>query len=261
MITQEQFERGVQRNADRVTHYESGGDGSGGGCDCIGLVIGAIRLEGGKWPYAHGTNYTVRNRMQNFRAVSNANQLQKNELVFKAYEPGEKGYSLPDKYRSSGDLRDYYHVGIVRNLKPLRIEHCTSVAGGIKVDDSLGKWRFAGWLDQVKKNETPKGEPIGMGQQYQVIGGALKLRKGPGTKNAVLKIIPNGAIVNAMDEESDGWVYVDYEGTLGYCMARFLQTCADNTYDDDSIAAAIETAFGNVEQALADLKTLITSAL
>ena len=257
MITEKQFEEGIQRNVKRTTHYQSGGDGSGGGCDCIGLDIGAIRLMGGKWVWTHGTNYAARNRMQNFRKISSAKELTLNELVYKARKPGEKGYSLPDKYKSSGDLNDYYHVGTVTSVSPLRITHCTSVEGGIKVDTALGKWQYAGWLDQIKKDDGGGGNM----KQYKVIGGNLKLRKAPSVNSQVLKLIPNGAIVTGLEEEKDGWIRVEYSGVEGYCMYRFLEPLDEPTYDDDNIGAAIETAFANVYSALDELKAIITSAL
>ena len=49
-ISQSQFEAGILWNIDRINRYESGGDGSNGGCDCIGLDIGVIRLSGGSLP-------------------------------------------------------------------------------------------------------------------------------------------------------------------------------------------------------------------
>lgn len=261
MITESQFASGVDRNVSRVTHYESGCDGSGnGGCDCIGLVIGAIRLVGGKWPWTHGTNYAARNRMQGFRKISSAKELKLHELVYKGKQPGESGYALPDKYKTSGDLTDYYHVGVVTSLNPLKITHCTSVEGGIKVDTSLGKWGYAGWLDQVEKeskNDDGGGnKEVG---QYKITGGNLMLRKGPGTKYQVLKIMPNGAILTATEEEADGWIRVDYEGTLGYCMAKYLEPCEN--YDDDSIGAAISTDFAELHSILDHLEELIKSVL
>ena len=256
MISEKDFEKGLNKNIDRVTHYESGGDGSGdGGCDCIGLLIGAVRLAGGVWPWTHGSNYTARYRMQNFRSVRNESVLSKNELVFKAKEPGEAGYDLPNAYKNSGDLNDYYHVGVVTSVHPFEITHCTSVPGGIKRDNTLGKWEYAGWLDQVQKD----GGDEPMSKQYKVIGGNLFLRRGPSQKSGVLKLIPNGAIVTAHEEEKDGWIYVDYEGTLGYCMAKYLEPCDE--LDDDSIAAAIETAFGNVYATLDELKALVMRVL
>ena len=37
--------------------YRLGGDGSDGTCDCVGLIIGAIRRAGGQWAGTHGSNY------------------------------------------------------------------------------------------------------------------------------------------------------------------------------------------------------------
>lgn len=260
MITLSAFSAGIDRNVARITHYQSGGDGNGGGCDCIGLPIGAIRLEGGQWPWTHGSNYTARNRMREFRQIKSAKELKLYELVFKGRQPGESGYSLPSKYQDSGDVTDYYHVGVVTGVNPLQITHCTSVAGGIKIDNTLGQWKYAGWLDQIKKEEDKQddGGKMEMGQ-YKVVGGKLMLRKGPGTKYAVLKIIPNDSVITAMDEEKDGWIYVDYDGTLGYCMAKFLEPC--ESYDDDSIGAAIATDFAELHEILYHLESLIQDAL
>ena len=98
-------------------------------------------------------------------------------------------------------------------------------------------------------------------KQYQVVGGNLKLRRMPNPGSGVLKLIPNGASVHALEDEINGWIYAEYDGTVGYCMARFLKPMSDMVYDDDNIGAAIETAFANVQSALDELKALITSAL
>ena len=255
MISESKFSDGIQRNADRVTHYQNGGDGSGdGGCDCIGLIIGAVKLAGGSWSGLHGSNYAARNRTNDLHEVHSKADLRIHDLVYKAKNPGDSGYDLPARYNNSGDLRDYYHVGVVTQMNPLRITHCTSVAGGIKVDDTIGQWKYAGWLDLVKKDT---GGNTTMANQYKVVGGKLKLRKGPGTKNAVLKLIPDGAILNAEGPEEDGWLYVDYEGTLGYCMSKFVEPYDGNGYDDDSVGAAISTAFANVRSALDELEEII----
>lgn len=260
MITLSAFAAGIDRNVARVTHYQLGGDGKDGGCDCIGLIIGAIRLEGGSWPWTHGSNYTARNRMREFRQIKSAKELKLYELVFKGRQPGEKGYNLPEKYKDSGDLTDYYHVGVVTSVNPLVIKHCTEVAGGIKTDNTLGQWKYAGWLDQIKKEEDKQddGGKKDMGQ-YKVVGGKLMLRKGPGTKYAVLKVIPNETVITATDEEKDGWIQVDYDGTLGYCMAQFLEPC--ESYDDDSIGAAIATDFAELHEILYHLESLIQDML
>jgi len=147
----------VNKNAARINRYENGGDGTGGKCDCIGLIIGAWRLAGNKWPWTHGSNYAARNRVNNFRTVNGTGDLHPGDLVFKGRMPGSEGYSLPTKYKSSGDLTDYYHVGVVMSVAPLLIMHCTSVEGGIKKDGSIGKWRYAGELNLLE-SDTGGGE-------------------------------------------------------------------------------------------------------
>ena len=49
-MTPDEFAALAERNAARVTAYHLGGDGRGGGCDCIGLIIGAWRMSGNTWP-------------------------------------------------------------------------------------------------------------------------------------------------------------------------------------------------------------------
>ena len=89
------------------------------------------------------------------------------EIVFKARNPGDSSYSLPDRYKSggancTGDLRDYYHVGVITRVHPLEITHCsTSVEGNsIHRDSVLGRWKFGGRLKGInyKSNREEKVE-------------------------------------------------------------------------------------------------------
>lgn len=59
MIPLSKFLSCVRENAARVREYESGGDGSNGKCDCIGLIIGALALAGFRWPGIHGSNWNL----------------------------------------------------------------------------------------------------------------------------------------------------------------------------------------------------------
>lgn len=56
-ISTDAFLAAVQDNAARVQAYEHGHDGSDGLCDCVGLIIGALRLAGIKYSGTHGSNY------------------------------------------------------------------------------------------------------------------------------------------------------------------------------------------------------------
>lgn len=174
MITLSQFMTALQTNINRTTQYVSGGDGTGGKCDCIGLIIGAIRLAGGSWTGTHGSNYAVRNEMRWVQSVSSASQLAYGDIVYKAYAPGHSSWNLPSSYKYSSDQNDYYHVGVVTQVDPLRITHCTTVSGGIKVDTSMGAWKYRGLLKKVdytdsegQEPETPEPEePVVPGTSY-----------------------------------------------------------------------------------------------
>lgn len=143
-MTIDEFLANVRKIQAADPRYRLGRDGSDGYCDCIGLVIGAIRRSGGRWTGIHGTNWTARNAMRTLQKLQSAEQLRRGELVFRAHEQGEKGYALPNRYANDGDRRDYYHVGVVMQTSPLRILHCSG--GGVQTDTSAKRWQFHGML-------------------------------------------------------------------------------------------------------------------
>lgn len=159
MISLNTFLACIQENIARIREYRSGGDGSGGGCDCIGLIIGAVRLAGGKWTGTHGSNWAARNAMRTLEPLYSPADLFLGEVVYKVKHPGDEGYSLPERYDKNLDDKDYYHVGVVTSLSPLCITHCTNVPGGIKRDSALGMWRFGGCLEGVEYPEAEAARP------------------------------------------------------------------------------------------------------
>ena len=198
--------------------YERGHSGGDNLCDCIGLVIGAIRRAGGQWHGTHGTNYAVRNEMANLAPVDGAKSLTPGELVYKARQPGDAKYRLPDKYKSGKDQRDYYHVGVVVSASPLRIYHMTTPKP--KVDTSIGKWAYHGMLKLVSSEVVPVGTLVNY--EARVIGdGMLNMRTGPDTKASRIMQLPVGTVV-AVNEEDGEWDQISYAGKTGYVMAKYL---------------------------------------
>lgn len=124
--------------------YRLGGDGSNGTCDCIGLIIGACRRCGLRWPGIHGTNWTARNVTADLSPIRGVRSLKVGDMVFKQRAPGQSRYSLPSRYAGHPDRLDYYHVGVVRSVAPLRIVNCTTP--GIRTDTTLRNWTYRGWL-------------------------------------------------------------------------------------------------------------------
>ena len=226
MIELSAFLAAVAENAGRVHQYRSGGDGSDGTCDCIGEIIGAVRLCGEKWPWTHGSNYAARNRMRGLRYVSEAGELNLGELVYKAREPGEAGYSLPSAYAGSPDQRDYYHVGVVTGVSPLEITHCTksdSVSGIVR-DTKLGKWHWAGELNLVDYDGGSEDDvyPIFEAVVTAPSGKTVNMRKGPSKNEAVLEAVPIGTFVGVLGEYDNDWWRIEHNSKRGYMMSQFL---------------------------------------
>lgn len=227
-ITVAQFLSAVEQNAQRVKEYSLGCDGSGGECDCIGLIIGALRLAGLQWTGTHGSNWAARNAVTDLHRIDSAGSLILGMVVFKAREPGEKDYALPDKYKSSGDLRDYYHVGVVTSVNPLRIRHCTGVPGGIKVDTSLGEWRYAAKLKQVNyKQEEQPMDVLYEATVHADNGLPVRMRNQPSTSGKVIEQIPCGTVVNVLEEINPDWARINDSGVDGCMMRKFLRPVGD----------------------------------
>lgn len=235
-----EFVSWIGKNAARVTHYKNGGDGSGdGGCDCIGLVIGAWRMSGNKWPWTHGTNYAARYLT---RGLAADQPLRLGDLVYKAREPGEAGYDLPSTYRGHHDKRDYYHVGVVTAASPLEITHCTGVPGGIKRDTKRGKWKYSGQFSKITYSEEPMSGYTAT--VYAPNGGKVNLRNGPGTSYDVIARIPTGTQVETISETKTGWVFIRAGSRQGYMNAEYLRDLslpADDPGDGASADTGAQT--------------------
>lgn len=241
MIALSAFLQGVQDNAERIHAYELGHDGSDGKSDCIGLIIRALALEGCKWPGVHGSNWAARNAMATLEHIADAGEMFLGEIVYKAREPGDPNYRLPDRYKSSGDLRDYYHVGVVTQISPLVITHCTSVEGGIARDTKIGNWRWGGRLKYVDYNE----EEPDMETPYNAIvtadsGRTVNLRAKPDIKSTIIARVDVGETVAVLDELGE-WSKVAYAGKQGYMMNMYLwpENSADEPDEEDGDTVAV----------------------
>lgn len=164
--------------------YRLGGDGSNGTCDCIGLIIGACRRCGLRWPGIHGTNWTARNVTAGLSPIHGVNSLRVGDMVFKQRAPGQSHYALPGRYARSPDRLDYYHVGVVRSVSPLRIVNCTTP--GIRTDTTLRNWTYKGWLTLLDEGSAPlpllrrgaKGDDVRRAQQLLMAAGYALPRYG-----------------------------------------------------------------------------------
>ena len=261
-MTAQTFLEKVAEIADASPVYRLGGDGSDGACDCIGLIIGAIRRAGGSWTGIHGSNYAARYEMRELLPVMDAGELNPGDAVYKARMPGEVGYALPERYKNDPDQRDYYHVGVVTATSPLEITHCTGP--GIVRDTKLGKWTYRGRLEKVDYDGTEVVET--MVQTATVVadsGSKVKMRSKPSTSDGLYWEVPVGALVQVA-EVSGEWAKVRYGDRTGYMMAKFLvmdaptqgatqTTPGSNQGDASEIISVQRAALQAVYEALGNL--------
>ena len=209
------------------------GDGSDGYCDCIGLIIGAVRRMGLKWTGIHGSNWAARKEFQKLEKIGSVSDLEVGDVVLKGCAQGTSGLNLPSRYRKggayyNGDLTDYYHAGVVESVNPLRIRHMSSK---MTTDTKLGKWNYHGKLAMLVKlagGTTPAPVPASGEQAYVVAqsGRTVNFRKTPRLKGALITRIPLGTIVNIVSPGEE-WCKISYGNKTGYMMAQFLDIIGD----------------------------------
>ena len=240
--------------------YKQPGDGSNGVCDCIGLIIGAIRRMGLKWTGIHGSNYAARYQTVGLKYISKESQLELGDLVYKATNSGgmvklacdagykKHTYDLPDRYKQgrsyyNGDMLDYYHVGVVTQVNPLNITHMTSPH--MMVDTTLkGGWNYHGKAKPIvnavtsgsKPTETtkpvidPPKDTATTGSEAVVVsdnGLPVKMREYPSTSCRTWVKLTVGTKVTIVDPGED-WAKINGGGKKGwYMMAKFLDVVGD----------------------------------
>ena len=234
MVAMERFLEKAREIAAEKPVYRKGGSGKDGTCDCIGLIIGAVRRAGGTWSGLHGSNYAARNEVDDLWPVTLAGDLQTGMLVFRARSPGDPGYDaqlMSTRYADSPDRKDYYHVGVVLSARPLAILHMTSPS--VRTDATLKGWDYAGWLKRIGQPEKEKTGSTGDGkggngmeETVRIGGGNLSrgvnFRAAAGKHGAILAEIPQDSEA-ALLEWGETWCGIRYKGRTGYVMTEFIR--------------------------------------
>lgn len=209
-------------------------------CDCIGMDKYSFRKNGVKLTTT-GTNYSARYQVDNLRVLHSASDLSVGDIVFKANEPSDSGYNLPAKYKPggaqyNGDLRDYYHIGTVESVSPLRIIHMTSPTA--KTDTKIGKWGFvAEWKKEfISDSPSPAPEPSPEpepqpepeptpAQMTAVVfaptGTTVNMRSSPKITAPLIEQVPIGKTVDVL-EKGNEWSRVKWKWYKGYMKNQFL---------------------------------------
>lgn len=263
MITRKDFAREVEAIALTVTGYQSGKSGQNGLCDCIGLIMGAMaRLGHSAYPM-HSTNYFARYQMDNLRELGSADKLQIGQVLYKARSDGAE---LNDRYKPggrycTGDMLDYYHVGVVTDIAPLEITHCTQSGSisGIKRDTTAKGWTHAGDLRGVEACTSPEKDEVETMASARVVsdnGKPVRMRKAPGTDAETITKVAVGTMADVL-EQAEGWATIRLsDGQRGYMMTQYLAMQGDAVSSDtvtitiprDAAAALLDALTGVMNQ-------------
>ena len=255
-MTNVEFVANVKRIAERDPVYREGGDGSDGTCDCIGLVMGATGKE---YPM-HSTNYFARYEVGQLMELDENTDLTIGNLLFKARGQNNPRYDLNERYQYGGryyvenNVLDYYHAGVVTNVNPLEITHCTSTnnINGIAYDATTDGWTHAAYLPDLTGKEEASVESVM--RVYAENQKPVRMRKRPDTNAETIIKVPVGELVQ-VKEAADGWSKISYRNYTGYMMQEFLVQAgsAGNKVTimlDPDVAAALAAALAEAEYTL-----------
>ena len=196
-----------------------GGAAEEGKVDCSGAFVFAYRQHGKS--IAHGSNRIARTAVGALLPVSAARP---GMAAFKAREPGEDHYDLPDEYRPGGkycdgDLNDYYHIGLV-DEDGAHVLNARSTADGFVSSPIADGWDCAAYLTDVEYDIDPRPEP--QGDQYRVVGGRLNLRERPSKKAPAVRSLAEGEIVKRLADAGE-WMQVKAGRETGYALKEYLE--------------------------------------
>lgn len=201
--------------------------------DCSGAFVWAYEQEGES--IYHGSNRIARSYVLELLPISEAKP---GMAAFKARQPGEDYYALPQGYypggaQYNGDLNDYHHIGLVDD-DPRFVLNGRSVADGFKRNPITDGWDYVGYLKNVRYDGTEEVEPVAQTAYVRSNdGNPVKLRKDPSTKNPYIDKIPAGTEVQ-VTEQADGWATViTPDGVRGYMMSQFLEIIEAEALEDE----------------------------
>ena len=221
-----------------------------GSVDCSGAFVYAYKVLDGLSLY-HGSNYMARNEAMQLLPITQATA---GMIAFKAREPSEQGYALPEKYRQggrsyTGDVRDYYHVGLVSRDGAHVLNAQSSETGFVSsVLSTKNGWDYVGYgmhIDYGDEDTTPKQEEGKTTMEKATVtatsGTTVNMRVKPSVTANLVDRVPVGAQVDIVSSGSE-WSIVKHDGLTGYMMTRYLTkdgTAGTDTTELDALKERI----------------------
>lgn len=231
MIQRDDIIRLFQQMYKEHWSYEWGA-ASKGCVDCSGALVYAYRQLAGK-SVIHGSNGQARRWISG--SMMPISMAEPGMVAFKARKPGEEDYDLPERYREhgasyTGDLMDYYHVGLV-DEDPRYVLNAKSTKAGFCRDQLAASngWDFVAYLRDV---EYPGGsEDKGKGEKMMqavvslpsgAAGSTVNMRERAMTSAPLICRVPVGSVVDVLTDQGT-WCKIDYIGKQGWMMSNYLE--------------------------------------
>lgn len=239
------------------------GSASKGCVDCSGALVYVFRKYG-RGIY-HGSNRIARVEVDELLPIS---QAKPGMVAFKARNPGDAKYALPSAYKSGGkncdgDLRDFYHVGVVgQNGKVLNAQ---SSSTGF-VESPIKTWACVGYLKQVDygdiQEDNMTNDSIDILYTAEVIaesGSTVRMRSKPLKNAPIVANVKVGTQANILEATSD-WCQIEVDGKHGYMMSKFLNKLgsvqeSEGDRNDSIDILALVNRVTNLEERVAALES------
>ena len=239
------------------------GSASKGCVDCSGALVYVFRKYGRS--IYHGSNRIARVEVDELLPIS---QAKPGMVAFKARNPGDAKYALPSAYKSggkncNGDLRDFYHVGVVgQNGKVLNAQ---SSSTGF-VESPIKTWACVGYLKQVDygdiQEDNMSNDSIDILYTAEVIaesGSTVRMRSKPLKNAPIVANVKVGTQANILEATSD-WCQIEVDGKHGYMMSKFLNKLgsvqeSEGDRNDPIDILALADRVTNLEERVAALES------
>ena len=196
------------------------------GCvDCSGAFLYAYK-QFGESISDHSSNYIARKCIGELLPVSEA-------------KPGYACFSWRKWTKDKSPARwndgkgDFYHIGLMGD------NGMVLNAKGTKygfVESNPSTFKYCAPLLLVNYSDEDE-QPMEVLYQAEVVtknGNGVNLRLGQTTNSKKLCTIPEGYVVDVLDDSNSAWWKVDYNGVIGYVSTPYLKVIKE-TEDEDEI--------------------------
>lgn len=193
------------------------------GCvDCSGAFVYAYKQFGQS--IYHGSNRIARKYVGDLKSIDNA------KAGWAAFKWKKDG--APSDYTDGKG--NFYHIGLVDRTCKM-VLNAKGTNSGFCLDP-IDTWDYVAPLKAVNYSEIIIENTVTETVLYKATvntqGGSLNFRKSPnGTK---IGTIPNGTIIDVINDNNSNWWKIQYGGKIGYVSTEYVKTNSSSTSTNTS---------------------------